>query len=136
MGETRSWSYAHNGWKTAEMRQLLLVEDHALFRQGLALFLEWRTGLDCIQAGSLAEAQRTLIDMKDKPACVIVDLELPDGNGVELIKQLRDLPMLALVSSRSSERRIQALEVGVDEVLPIAESAERIVEAVTRLVDE
>ena len=136
MGETERWYYAHDRGKTAEMRRLLLVEYHALFRQGLALFLEWRTGLGCIQSGSLAEARRTLSDMKDKPACVIVDLELPDGNGVELIGQLRELPVLALVSSRSSERRIQALEAGVDEVLPRAESAEKIVETVMRLVDE
>ena len=118
------------------MKRLLLVEDHDLFRQGLALLLEERTGLGSIQAGSLAEARRTLRDMKNKPACVIVDLELPDGNGVELIEQLRELPVLALVSSRSLERRIQALEAGVDEVLPMAESAERIVEAVRQLVDE
>jgi DNA-binding NarL/FixJ family response regulator len=117
------------------MRRLLLVEGHALFRQGLALLLEWRTGLGCIQAGSLAEAGRILSDMKDKPACVIVDLELLDGNGVEVIKQLRELPVLALVSGRSLERRIQASEVGVDEVLPKTQSAERIVEEVRRLVD-
>jgi DNA-binding NarL/FixJ family response regulator len=61
------------------MRRLLLVEDHTLFREGLALLLKWRTGLGIVQAGSLAEAERILTDAKDKPACAIVDLDLPDG---------------------------------------------------------
>jgi DNA-binding NarL/FixJ family response regulator len=82
-------SYKLNGLRTAKMKRLLLVEDHALFREGLALLLEWRTGLSIVQAGSLAEAERILTDTKDKPACAIVDLDLPDGDGIELFEQLR-----------------------------------------------
>ena len=127
--------YKHNGQRTAKMKRLLLVEDHALFREGLALLLEWRTGLSIVQAGSLAEAERILTGTKDKPACAIIDLDLPDGDGIELLEQLRGLPILALTTGRNLERRARALEVGADEVLSTAESAERIADVVGRLLD-
>jgi len=112
----------------------LLVEDHALFREGLALLLKWRTGLDNVQTGSIAEAQRILGDAKEEPLCAVVDLDLPDGDGIELLERLRGLPVVALVSDRSLERYVRALEAGADEVLYKGESSERIQTAVEQLV--
>ena len=131
----RERPYKHNGRRVAKVKWLLLVEDKALFREGLALLLEWHTGLSSVQAGSLAEAKRILSDTKDWPACAIVDLDLPDEDGIDLLKQLRGLPRLALTTGRNQERRARALEVGADEVLSKAESAERIADVVGRLVD-
>ena len=130
----RERSRKHNGRSTAKMKRLLLVEDKALFREGLALLLEWRTGLGSVQAGSLAEAERILSDTEDKPACAIVDLDLPDGDGIELLEQLSGLPVLALTDDRSLKRRARALEAGADEVLLVSESVQRIAGAVGRLV--
>ncbi len=131
----RERPYKHNGRRVAKLRWLLVVEDKALFREGLALLLEWHTGLSSVQAGSLAEAQRILNDTKDWPACAIVDLDLPDGDAIDLLDQLRGLPMLALTTGRNLERRDRALEVGADEVLSKEESAERIADVVGRLVN-
>src|SRR5918994_3013817 len=92
------------------MSWVLIVEDHALFRESLALLLKWRTGLDNVQSGSIDEARRILGDAKEKPVCAVVDLDLPDG--VELLERLRGLPVVALVSDRSLERCVRALEAG------------------------
>jgi len=116
------------------MNWILIVEDHALFREGLALLLKWRTGLDNVQSGSIAEARRILGDAKDEPACAVVDLDLPDG--MELLERLGALPVVALVSDRSLERCVRALEAGADEVLHKGESSEKIQSAVEQLVDE
>jgi two-component system, NtrC family, response regulator AtoC len=118
------------------MKWLLLVEDHALFREGLALLLKWRTGLDNVQSASIAEARRVLGDAKDEPVCAVVDLDLPDGDGIELLERLRGLPVLALVSDRGLERCVRALEAGADEVLHKGESSEKIQSAVEQLVGE
>src|ERR671920_13200 len=104
------------------MNWLLIVEDHALFREGLALLLKWRTGLDNIQSGSIAETRRILGDAKEEPVCAVVDLDLPDGDGVELLERLRGLPVVALVSDRSLERCLRALEAGADGVLDQGEA--------------
>jgi DNA-binding NarL/FixJ family response regulator len=114
------------------MKWLLIVEDHALFREGLALLLKWRTGLDNVQSGSIDEARRILGDAKEKPVCAVVDLDLPDG--VELLERLRGLPVVALVSDRSLERCVRALEAGADEVLDKGESSEKIQSAVEQFV--
>lgn len=134
-GVMRERAYKHNGRRGAKVRWLLLVEDQALFREGLALLLEWHTGLSSVQAGSLAEARRILSDTEDWPACAIVDLDLSDGDGIDLLEQLRGLPILALTTGRNLERRARALELGADEVLSKLESAERIADVVGRLVD-
>jgi DNA-binding response OmpR family regulator len=116
------------------MERLLLVEPNPLFRDGLALLLEWRTGLHSVHAGSLAEAKSLLNDANQKPVCVVVDLDLPDGDGTELVEQLNGLPVLALIKGRSMERRIQALRSGADEVVRTTQSPEKIIAAVEKLI--
>jgi DNA-binding NarL/FixJ family response regulator len=115
------------------MERLLLVEPNRLFRDGLEVLLEWRTGLSSVCAGSLAEAERILEAASRRPACVIVDLDLPDGGGNELLEQLDGMPVLALIKDRSLKRQSEAMGLGADEVL-LTGSVEKIVAAVERLI--
>jgi DNA-binding NarL/FixJ family response regulator len=126
--------YTHELQGGTVMERLLLVEPNPLFRDGLALLLEWRTGLNSVLAGSLAEAKSILADANQRPACAIVDLDLPDGDGTELLEQLNGLPVLALIKGRSMERRIQALRSGADEVVRTTQPPEKIIAAVERLI--
>jgi DNA-binding NarL/FixJ family response regulator len=117
------------------MERLLLVEHNHLFREGLALLLEWETGLNSVHAGSLTEARCVLEDANQMHlVCVIVDLDLPDGDGTELLKQLDGVPALALIKGGSLERRAQALDSGADEVVNTKGLVEEIVAAVERLI--
>ena len=116
------------------MERLLLVEHNLLFRDGLALLLEWRTGLSSIYARSLAEARDILEEADHKPACVVVDLDLPDGEGTEVLKELDGVPVLALIGRRNLERQAEAMELGAEEVLCTREPVESIAAAVDRLV--
>jgi two-component system, OmpR family, KDP operon response regulator KdpE len=115
------------------MERLLLVEHKPLFREALALLLEWQTGLSSVHAGSLAEAKGVLEEANQKPACIIVDLDLPDGEGNELLKDLDGIPVLALIKGRSLQRRAEAMGLGADEVLS-TESVEKMAAAVERLI--
>ena len=121
------------------MKQALLVEDHLLFREVLAIVLEEETDLKRnAQAGSLAEARRVLGCLSGEIDLVIVDLDLPDGDGISLIENIReaetDVPVLALTTGRSLERRALALRAGASEVLSTASSSKKIVGAVKQLV--
>ena len=114
--------------------RLLLVEQNRLFREGLALLLEWETGLSSICAGSLIEARCVLEDANHKPDCVIVDLDLPDGEGTEVLKHLNGVPTLALINGESLERKAEAIGLGADEVVSVKGSPEEIIAAVERLI--
>jgi len=68
--------------------RVMLVEDHLSFRQALAFLLSHEPDLEVVaQAGSLAEAREALVEGRLDVA--VVDLGLPDGDGRELIGQLR-----------------------------------------------
>jgi two-component system, OmpR family, KDP operon response regulator KdpE len=116
------------------MERLLLVEHNLLFREGLAILLKWRTGLGSIYARSLAEAKDILEEADQKPACVVVDLDLPDGEGIELLKELDGIPVLALSRSLNPERQAEAIGLGTDQVLGTTGPVEKIVAAVERLI--
>jgi DNA-binding NarL/FixJ family response regulator len=116
------------------MERLLVVEHNRLFREGLALLLEWRTDLSSVQASSLDEAKAILEANQNKPACVIVDLDLPDGEGTEVLKEVDGIPVLALIRSQNVERQAEAIGLGAEEVLLTAESGEKIAAAVERLL--
>lgn len=121
------------------MKRALLVEDHHLFREVLAVVLEQETDLKgTVQVESLAEARRVLVDLSGEIDLLIVDLDLPAGDAIGLIENIReagtDLPVLALTTSRSLERRALVLRAGASEVLSTASASEKIVSTVNRLV--
>jgi DNA-binding NarL/FixJ family response regulator len=116
------------------MDRILLVVHNPLFGEGLATLLEWQTGLSSVQAGSLAEAKGLLEEANQKkPACIIVDLDLPDGEGKELLNELDGIPVLALIKGHSLLRRAEAMELGAEEVLRSG-SVEKIAAGVERLI--
>ncbi len=68
--------------------KILIVDDHPLVRQGLIGLLSSEVDFDvCGEAASLAEARRAVT--ATNPDVVIMDLTLKDGNGIELIKDLK-----------------------------------------------
>jgi DNA-binding NarL/FixJ family response regulator len=122
------------------VKRVLLIDDHALFRQGLALLLKWRLGLESIDAGSLAEGHRVLGAAKGMADLAIIELDLPDGDGSELIERLHqtepDVPIVAFSADRSLAKHALALEVGADEVLAKSAHIEQIIGAAVQLVGE
>jgi DNA-binding NarL/FixJ family response regulator len=122
------------------VKRVLLIEDHALFRESLALLLEWRLGLRTIEAGSLAEGRRVLSAARGMADFAIINLDLPDGDGSELIERLNqtepDVPILAFTAEQSLLRCARALEAGADEVLAKRTPVEQIIGAAEQLVGE
>jgi DNA-binding NarL/FixJ family response regulator len=119
------------------MKQVLIVDDHTLFRQILVVVLEAHTDLkENVQAGSLAEARRALDELDQQVDLAIVDLDLPEGDATELLEDLRKvgIPVMAFTSDPSLEQRGRALRAGAGEVLTPASSGEQIIDAAERLV--
>ena len=96
---------------------VLVVEDEKQIRRFVRASLE-EEGCRVFEAGTLAGG---LIEAGErKPDLIMLDLGLPDGNGVDFIRDLRgwsDAPILVL-SARSNEKdKVQALDAGADDYL-------------------
>jgi len=74
---------------------LLLVDDDAPFRQRLGIMLE-RKGFAVTAVGSVGEARAAAASLK--PGHAVVDMRLEDGNGLDLVGELRALnPAIRIV---------------------------------------
>jgi two-component system KDP operon response regulator KdpE len=97
--------------------RLLIVEDDADLRAGVALFLR-RHGFTVVEADDLATGGVCWEAVR--PDLVIIDLGLPDGDGLVLIRRVRReaaTPILVL-SVRDRERdKVEALDQGADDYL-------------------
>ena len=121
------------------MKQFLVVQADAVFRECLAIVLEWSTELQALQAGSVEGARRALADPRNKVQLAIVDIDSPNGNPLELIEELRGsdphLPILALTTADwSVGRRARALRAGANQVFDSSGALEEIIDSVRRLV--
>ncbi len=71
-------------------KKILIVDDHPIMRQGLALLIRTDSTLEvCGEADSASKAVEAT--MRLKPDLVIADISLPGRNGLELIKDLHAL---------------------------------------------
>jgi two-component system, NarL family, response regulator DevR len=117
------------------VNRVLLIDDHATFREPLAFMFEREPDFEVVgEAGSLAEARHMLegIDL------AVVDLDLPDGDGTELIGMLRTANPrgMVLVLTASSEREVHALavEAGACGVLHKSVRIKEVIDAARRVM--
>src|SRR5438874_225467 len=94
----------------APRKRIVIVDDHLLLRQGLERLLDLTDEfVVCGQAGTGAEG--LLVVRTTRPDAVIVDISLPDTDGIELTKQLvsefPDLPVLILSMHEEAEFGVQ-----------------------------
>ena len=101
----------------AQIQKVLVVEDEPTIRRFVRTMLE-DEGHAVIEAGTSAQG---LMDAGTrKPDLLLLDLGLPDGNGVELIRDLRawsDIPVLVLSARNQEQDKIDALDAGADDYL-------------------
>jgi two-component system catabolic regulation response regulator CreB len=98
------------------MTTVLLVDDEPAITESLAYALG-RGGYQTRTAATLAAADRALAT-EPETALVILDLMLPDGNGLDWLRALRgrsDLPVIILSSHDDAVDHIVGLEVGADD---------------------
>ncbi len=100
--------------KTREIR-VMIVDDHEIVRRGIAEIVDRSDGLVVVaEAGSVAEALRRAELVR--PEVVLVDLQLPDGTGIDIITALhRTLPQthpIVLTSFDDDDALSEALHAG------------------------
>jgi DNA-binding response OmpR family regulator len=97
------------------LSRILLVDDEPAITESLAYAFE-RAGLPAVAAGTLAEAE---LRLAEGPLLIVLDLMLPDGNGLDWLRELRQradqTPVIILSSHDDPVDHIVALELGADD---------------------
>jgi len=114
-------------------KKILLVDDHPLMRRGQADLLNREPDLEvCGEAGTAREAMEAIVKLK--PDLVLVDMALPDKDGLELIKDIQalhpDLPVLAMSMQDESLYAARVLRAGGRGYVMKAEGSERLAGAI------
>jgi two-component system, OmpR family, KDP operon response regulator KdpE len=94
---------------------ILVVDDEPAIRRLLHASLS-RSGYGVVEAGTAREALNAV--QIDKPAVVLLDLGLPDRDGLELIPLIRAQAAVIVVSAReATEQKVAALDLGADDYI-------------------
>lgn len=101
--------------------KILLVDDHALFREGLASLLKAQADMELVgMAGTVREAVE--ITLEKRPDIVLMDFGLSDGTGLEatqkILAQLPEVIVIFLTIYDDDERLFSALRHGARGYLP------------------
>ncbi len=117
---------------------ILVVDDHALFREGLTLVLQqFGDQTHTWEAGSAAEAMAQL-DMMPSVDMMLVDINLPDTDGVELIGEIKgrgiDCPVAVISASDEGHLIRRALAAGAQTFIPKATDSATLLNGLERIL--
>jgi two-component system, chemotaxis family, sensor kinase CheA len=115
---TNAKQASHRG--TDETPTILLVEDSPFFLKQVAGFME-DAGYNVVKCTDGLDAWNTLQSMEIKLDLVVTDLEMPNMNGLELSRKIKDdqrfsyLPIIALTSLAGDDDVQRGMESGIDD---------------------
>ncbi len=115
---------------------ILLVDDHEVVRIGLRTLLERRPGFSVVgEAGTVAEAISAA--SQTRPDVIVMDIRLPDGNGVEACREIRgELPetkVIMLTSYADDEAVYGSIMAGASGYLLKQARGQNLAEAIERV---
>lgn len=99
---------------STNLTRLVIVDDHALFREGLATILSAEDDLEVVgQGGSADEAIQLAKDLS--PDIILLDLDMP-GGGLKAAKvvsnEMEKIKIVVLTASEEDNNLINALKIG------------------------
>jgi DNA-binding NarL/FixJ family response regulator len=113
--------------------KVLLIDDHALFREGMALLLRPLVeSLEIYEAGNCQEAF-ALLEMQGPVDLVMIDIVMPGISGIEGLRTLRarypQTPLVALSSSDDKITVMDALDAGAMGFIPKSSNSSILISA-------
>ena len=119
------------------MIKVLIVDDHAIFRQGLKRIVEDTP--DIVIVGEAETAQEALnLSRKEYCDVMVLDLTLPDKNGLDLLKELRQErprpPILVLTMHPEDQFAVRVLKAGASGYMTKESAPEELVGAIKKVL--
>lgn len=100
------------------MKNILVVEDDKGLREGMELALR-REEFSFVLCESLTQAREALLEKPDMDL-VLLDINLPDGSGYDLLKEIKDkgdVPVIILTANDFELDEVRGLELGADDYI-------------------
>jgi len=115
------------------MKNILIADDHPAIRNGVKLIL--KNEFSEVEFGEAASGKETLEMLRQKNWDVmILDMDMPDGNGLEVLKKLKEqqckVPVLMFSMHLEEEIAIRALKAGAFGYLSKDTASEELAEAI------
>lgn len=106
----------------------MLVDDHVLMREGIKQLLELDGSIEVIAQANNGEECLSILE-KAKPQVLLLDINMPEKNGIEVLKEIKgrklDIKVLILTVHNEVEYLLKAVDIGVDGyILKDSESSE------------
>ncbi|WP_375240536.1 response regulator [Polaribacter sp.] len=118
------------------MINVVLADDHVLVRDGIKALLEDQTGIDVIDEASNGKEALEIISKK-KPHVIIVDIRMPEMNGIEVVAEIskshKDIKTLVLSMHDSEEYVVQSIQAGADGYLLKGASKKEFLKAINKV---
>ncbi len=119
-------------------RRVLIVDDHPIVRQGLRRLIDQEEDLDvCGEAETVREARAAI--REHRPDAIIVDISLKQGDGLELVRDVRaqypTLPILVLSMHDETIYAERMLSAGASGYIMKQAASEQFLVAVRRVLD-
>jgi DNA-binding NarL/FixJ family response regulator len=124
--------------KATAVRRIVVIDDHPIMRHGMIALINAESDM---QVCAEAETYRTGLDAMRlyQPDAVVVDLGLPDVDGMELIKVLRDeqpaLAILVISMHSESEYALRALRAGANGYIVKSDAATNVVAGLRKVLN-
>jgi DNA-binding NarL/FixJ family response regulator len=129
----------------SDVIRILIADDHPMFREGINLILSGSRDMEVVaESGTAAEAFR--LAREHAPDVVLLDISLPDVNGLSALSQIRDVAsgarVLVLSMHADSNHVVRAFEMGADGYIAKQSASRTLVQGIrevnagTRFVDE
>ena len=124
--------------KPSKRSRVLIVDDHPAVREALALRIGSQPDLEvCGEAADMSDALRLVTDTR--PDVAVVDISLKTGNGIDLIKRIKDrndcVRMLVWSMHSESLYAERALRAGALGYINKDQATDRIIEAIRRVLE-
>ncbi len=117
------------------MTRIILVDDHTLFRKGLAELLEQSGSIE-VSAFTGNPDEVAMLLKAHRPDVLILDLNMPGTDGITLMQKLRSdgftLPVLILTLSEAEDDLARALRAGANGYLLKSMEPDEVVDAIQR----
>ncbi|MCD8879008.1 response regulator [Staphylococcus kloosii] len=121
------------------MHRIILVDDHHIVRQGLEFLLSTVENLEVIEGFSDGESFLNYIAENELPDIVLLDLVMPNMNGIKITEKLKttypQIKILVLTSYIDDEHVISAIDKGADGYEMKDVEPEQLIDSINRVLN-